>query len=195
MMKLSKGVGMTHHSRIIILPLLFSLLTGCVEWVEDTSDLKEFIAKAQARPAGSIEPLPEFKPYHSFVYKGASMREPFVPLIPLSVSDNVDEEVNAEPDNGIKPDDVRDKDYLESFALDQLNMVGTINQKADNTLWALIRDPNSEIHRVTVGSYMGLNFGEIVSLDERKIELVEIVTNGRGGWMKRSRNLALAEQE
>lgn len=186
---------MTHHSRIIILSLLLSLLTGCVEWVEDDSDLKEFVTAVQAKPAGSIKPLPEFKPYHSFVYKGASMREPFVPLIPFSVSADVDEEVNAQSDNGIKPDEVRAKDYLESFAVDQLDMVGTINQKADNTLWALIRDPNSEIHRVTIGNHMGLNFGEIVSLDERKIELVEIVTNGRGGWMKRSRNLALAEQE
>jgi len=42
---------------------------------------------------------------------------------------------------------------------------------------------------------MGLDFGEIVALDERKIELLEIVTNGRGGWMKRPRSLALDEQE
>ena len=42
---------------------------------------------------------------------------------------------------------------------------------------------------------MGLDFGVIKSLDERRIELVEIVTNGRGGWMKRPRNLALDEQE
>ena len=106
-----------------------------------------------------------------------------------------EEESEDEAANGIKPDEAREKDYLETFALDKLTMVGTITEKVDNQLWALIRDQNSEIHRVTVGDYMGLDFGVIKSLDERKIELIEIVTNGRGGWMKRPRNLALDEQE
>jgi type IV pilus assembly protein PilP len=186
---------MTSTIRIIFMSFCLFVLTGCVDWVEDTSDLKRFVADAQAKPAGRITPLPEFKPYHSFVYKGASMREPFTPLIPIVLSDAVDDQVNNGTDNGIKPDEAREKDYLESFALDQLIMVGTITEKSDNTLWALIRDRNAEIHRVTMGNYMGLDFGEIVSLNERKIELIEIVTNGRGGWMKRPRNLALDEQE
>ena len=42
---------------------------------------------------------------------------------------------------------------------------------------------------------MGLDHGEIVSLDERQINLVEIITNGRGGWMKRTRSLVLNEPE
>lgn len=186
---------MNSNIRIIVMSFCFLLLSGCVDWVEGTDDLKRFVADAQAKPAGRIEPLPEFKPYHSFVYKGASMREPFSPLIPIIATSAIEEKLDETTLNGIQPDDEREKDYLESFALDQLIMVGTITQKADNTLWALIRDQNSEIHRVTIGNFMGLDFGEIVALDERKIELLEIVTNGRGGWMKRPRSLALDEQE
>lgn len=181
--------------RILIVLFLLVQLTGCVDWVGDKSDLKVFVADAQAKPQGIISPLPEFKPYRSFVYEGASMREPFVALLSFVADEQVEDEINDDTGNGIKPDETREKDYLETFALDKLTMVGTITEKVDDRLWALILDQNSEIHRVTIGDYMGLDFGVIKSLDERKIELVEIVTNGRGGWMKRPRNLALDEQE
>jgi len=181
-------------NRFIKLTLLTALmsLTGCVDWVEDTQDLKKFVSKTQAAPPGTIKPLPEFKPYHSFVYEGASMREPFEPLVPVQEVDTSEENANAET---LKPDLERQKEYLETFALDELEMVGTIYKKDEQRLWALIKDGNSEIHRVTEGNHMGLDFGEIVTLDEREIVLLEIIKNGRGGWMKRSRNLALREQE
>lgn len=181
--------------RACVMLFLLVQLTGCVDWVDDKSDLKSFVADTQATPQGTIPPLPEFKPYRSFIYEGASMREPFEALLPLVTEVDFEEESEDDAANGIKPDEAREKDYLETFALDKLTMVGTITEKVDNQLWALIRDQNSEIHRVTVGDYMGLDFGVIKSLDERKIELIEIVTNGRGGWMKRPRNLALDEQE
>ena len=94
----------------------------------------------------------------------------------------------------LRPDDGRAKDYLEEFSIDDLKMVGTIKRFGadDDALWALIQDTNGAIHRVTENNYMGLDFGKIINVDERKMELVEIVSNGRGGWMKRSRTLVLA---
>ncbi|MCP4596493.1 pilus assembly protein PilP [Neptuniibacter sp.] len=183
---------MVNGFKQLILLAVFVGLTGCVDWVEDTQDLKKFVSKTKAAPAGKIKPLPEFKPYHSFVYEGASMREPFEPLVPVQVVDAVDENESAD---ALKPDLERQKEYLETFALDELEMVGTIFKKDEQRLWALIKDSNAEIHRVTEGNYMGLDFGEIVTLDEREIVLLEIIKNGRGGWMKRSRNLALKEKE
>jgi type IV pilus assembly protein PilP len=169
-------------------------LTGCVDWVEDTQDLVSFVNEAKRTPGGRIEPLPEFKPYQSFVYKGASMREPFIALLPeVQLSE---EELSAElAGNGLQPDNEREKSYLESFPIDELRMVGTITGREDSRLWALVRDSNAEIHRVAEGDYMGLDFGEITLLNEHGIQLVEIVKNGRGGWMKRSRSIALDEQE
>lgn len=164
-------------------------LAGCIPWVDDTSDLKKFVAETNKKPAGKIEPLPEFEPYNAFVYEAASLREPFKALVPVLASEDVSGE------ESVQPDENRAKDYLESFPVDALAMVGTINQRDDERLWALISDENSEIHRVTVGDYMGLDHGEIVSLDERQINLIEIVTDGRGGWMKRARSLALNEPE
>lgn len=194
MMMYSEGARMLYKLRLMSLALMISLLSGCVDWVDDTSDLKKFVADAQRTPGGKIAPLPEFKPYHSFVYKGASMRDPFKPLLPI-VADEQNNESLGSSNSDIKPDETRDKEYLESFAIDQLVMVGTITKKEGDELWGLIKDGNSEIHRVHVGNYMGLDYGEIVEMSERQIELVEIVSNGRGGWMKRPRSLALEEQE
>lgn len=177
------------HRTWVALTVAALLTTGCI-WVEDTADLHRFVAETLVRPGGRIEPLPEFKPYESFVYEGSSLRDPFQPLVAESEADEV-----AEPDSGIKPDEERPKDYLESFAVDQLRMVGTITPRGDETLYALVRDNKNEIHRVTVGDHMGLDYGEVVQVDERTIKLVEIISNGRGGWMTRPRNLAMPEQE
>lgn len=178
----------------IMVVILTSFLTGCIDWVDDTSDLKQFVATQNNLPAGQIEPLPEFKPYLSFVYKGASMREPFIPLLPLAVPSESSLEQPKEELTELQPDQEREKEYLETFALDALAMVGTIELKSGG-LWALIKDANSELHRVSVGNFMGLDHGEITSVNSRSIQLSEIISNGRGGWMKRPRSIALVEQE
>jgi len=178
--------------RVLSLILLSTLMSGCVVWVEDSSDLQQFVQRTKARPAGLIEPLPDYKAYESFVYEGASLREPFVALQPMQAVGKIEEQDTS--DNGIYPDESRIKAYLEDFSLDDLSMVGTINMRGSEKLWALVKDTRNAVHRVSVGDHMGLDFGEIVAIDERKIELVEIVANGRGGWMKRPRTLALNER-
>ncbi|WP_415893194.1 pilus assembly protein PilP [Neptuniibacter sp. PT8_73] len=179
--------------KVLTLSFIAFMLGGCVNWVADTADLKKFVAKTNKLKGGSIEALPEVKPYSSFVYEGASMREPFKAVVPVLPAEELNE--SGEQVSELQPDNDREKDYLESFSIEKLSMVGTINQRDDGRLWALIEDSNSEIHRVTVGDFMGLNHGEIVSLDERQINLLEIIKNGRGGWMKRTRSLALNEPE
>ena len=180
---------MIRLNKVFVILIATACLNGCVPWVDNTSDLKRFIVETNKKPAGKIEPLPEFEPYKAFIYEAASLREPFKALVPIIASEDFSGE------ESVQPDENRTKDYLESFPVDALLMVGTINERDDERLWALIADENSEIHRVTVGDYMGLNHGEIVSLDERQIDLIEIVTDGRGGWMKRARSLALNEPE
>ena len=176
-------------NRKILLILLPALLMGGCVWIEDTSDLRNFVAKEKQKKSSRVEPLPEFKPYHSFVYEGASMRSPFRPLVALVVLDESQDD--AANNNGIKPDTDRDKSYLETFSLDNLKMVGTINISADGARWALIKDSNGEVHRVKVGDYMGFDFGEVVAISGDNVELLEIVSNGRGGWMKRPRSVVM----
>ena len=50
------------------------------------------------------------------------------------------------------------------------------------------------VYRVKVGDYLGRNHGRIVSVTESKIDVVEIVPDGEGGWLERPRSLALRER-
>ena len=172
--------------RVAFLIFLFFGMQGCI-WVEDTTDLRAFVAERSSRPVGEISPLPEFKPYEAFIYEGSSLRNPFQPLIAEAVAT---QEVFSE----VYPDPDRLPEYLERYAVDNLHMVGTITSPINTSLFfALVRDPQGEVHKVQLGDYLGLDNGQVVSLDERRIELSEIVTNGRGGWMKRPRSITLPE--
>ena len=176
-------------SQIKVLSLSLVMLVGlqgCV-WVDDPSDLRAFIREKLSAPGGKVDPLPELLIYESYVYKGSSQRDPFVALVPLVVTE---EDVDS-TQSSIQPDFNRIKVYLEEFPVDQLVMVGTISSPIDGQLVALVRDTNAEVHQIRIDSRMGLDHGIVVSLNERGIELEEIVANGRGGWMSRSRTIKL----
>ena len=69
------------------------------------------------------------------------------------------------------------KEILENYSLADLQYVGTLEQ---DSLWALIRAPDSTIHRVQIGNYMGLNHGQIVAISETQLTPKEIVPEGNG---------------
>ncbi|QEW05252.1 pilus assembly protein PilP [Nitrincola iocasae] len=180
------GLRKALSARFWALALLVLLIQGCI-WVEGTADLRAFVADRSSRPVGEIPPLPEFKPYEAFVYEGSSLRNPFRVMMPEVAE--LPEEVSE-----VYPDPDRLSEYLEQYAVDNLSMVGTITSPLEAELmYALVRDPMGEVHRVQMGDYLGLDNGQVIALDERRIELSEIVSNGRGGWMKRPRSIVLPE--
>ena len=92
----------------------------------------------------------------------------------------------------VEPDMGRPKEYLERFALDALEMVGTIT-KPGQALQALVADPSGAVTRVKPGSYMGKNFGLVKQVNEAKVSLIEIVPDGRDGWVERASNVSISE--
>lgn len=167
---------------------LTSLLTACSQG-GGFSDLDQFMAEARSKPRGHVEPLPEFKAYEAFTYSASDRRSPFE--VPIEVQLTM---VDEKPQSDIEPDLDRPKEVLENFQLTELHMVGTL-RRADGggDLFALIKDNTGGIHRVHRGNYMGQNYGRVVGVNETRIELVEIVPNGRGGWVERPRSLSLDE--
>lgn len=159
-------------------------LTGCFGSAGNSSDLKEYMAQVMATPRGRVEPIPEFKPYESFSYSASAVRSPFR----LSVIENELQVTNNGYD--IRPDGDRSKEYLEQFNIEQLGMVGTL-QKPDGQLWALVKDGVGGVVRVKEGEYMGRNHGRVVTVLDGRINLIEIVPDGLGGWLERPRTLAL----
>jgi len=168
--------------------LLVTLLSACTN-NSGYADLDKFMAQARSKPRGHVQPLPEFKSYQSFTYSAAGRRAPFEPPAEVKLADIQQQK------STIKPDFNRPKEVLEHFDLTNLHMVGTIRKDgSDHHLWALVSDGQGGIHRVKVGNHMGKNYGRIMAITDTRIDLVEIVPNGHGGWVKRPRTLKLSEK-
>ena len=164
--------------------LTLLLLAGCAE--QDDTDLKKYIEEIKARPKGPIEQLPQMKVVEPFVFKPEGLRDPFQPQ-----QEPEEEEVQVSKGNGIKPDQSRRKEELESYPLDVLKMVGSVVMNSN--LWGLVKASDGTIHRVQVGNYMGKNYGKIIRITADKIELMEIVPDKPGTWREQQTSLAVSE--
>jgi type IV pilus assembly protein PilP len=92
---------------------------------------------------------------------------------------------------GTRPDPDRSREFLEQFPLDTLRMVGTL--ALGDTSYGLIQTSDGLIHRVLPGNYLGQNDGRIVTVDESEIQLVEIISDGIGGYLEREAAVGLAD--
>ncbi len=151
---------------------------------QDISDLQSFIAQTKSAHVGSVKAIPQFKPYESFSYSAADLRDPFV------ANTNLDDE--GMKTSLLNPDSTRPRQPLEIFPLDTLSMVGLLEQNTQ--LWGLIKDPQNIVHRVQVGHYMGQSEGRITEINESAIYLVEIIPDGIGGYIERDASIAIGGQ-
>ena len=76
------------------------------------------------------------------------------------------------------------------LSLDTLRMVGTLSDRRAN--FGLVQTADGLVHRVTVGNHMGQNFGRVVAVSDSQIQLVEIISDGVGGYLERPAAIALA---
>lgn len=171
--------------RLLALALL--LVVGGCNFDERRQMLEEYIAQVKKRPSGEIEALPQIKPYETFAYSALDKRSPFVPPEPEKTV------ATAVSDNGIRPDSTRPKEPLETFPIDALRMVGTLER--DGKMWALIVDKDGALHRMTTGNHLGLNHGKINSITEEKVSITEIIPSPTGGWQERQSEMALTVEE
>ncbi len=153
----------------------YVLLAGCSS-ADD--DLNNFIQETKHEPGGRVEPLPEIKPYETFVYSDSEMRSPFMPSAPGAGA-------------GPAPDQKRNREFLEQFSLDTLKMVGTL--RLGGSMYGLVQTKDGLVHRVAVGEHMGQAEGKITEISPSKISLIEIVPDSLGGYMERPAGLALNE--
>ncbi|MEH6491556.1 pilus assembly protein PilP [Halopseudomonas sp.] len=173
---------MNKHLSALAVLTVFGLV-GCGG--NEFADLQRFMDETRAKPSGKIEPLPRFEPYEAFTYSAASLRSPFQPPI------RVDLDQRKRGSQDIKPDENRVKQFLEGFNIESFEMVGTLSN--NNGMQALIQGAGS-VHRVRIGDYLGRNYGRITGIQENRVDVVEIVPDGEGGWLERPRTLSLPER-
>jgi cobalamin synthase len=61
------------------------------------------------------------------------------------------------------------------------------------TNYGLVQTSDGLIHRVVPGNYLGQNDGRIVVVEESEIQLVEIISDGIGGYLEREAAVGLAD--
>ncbi|HTU64455.1 MAG TPA: pilus assembly protein PilP [Steroidobacteraceae bacterium] len=150
-------------------------LAGCSS---KDDELEQYISDTKKEPGGRVEPLPELKPYETYAYESVNMRSPFMPGGSGGGSAS-----------GLRPDNRRNREFLEQFSLDTLRMVGTL-KLADRT-YGLVKTKDGLVHRVLPGNYLGQADGRVTDITPSKISVVEIVADGLGGYMERPASLAL----
>jgi type IV pilus assembly protein PilP len=179
-MNLSPGL---RTLRSLLLCSYVLVIVGC-SYGDVNVENKAFMAEVQAKPKGKIAPLPEFESYQAFTYGAANLRSPFEPPV-VAQPKSAEQRKNV----GVKPPKNHVREYLERFALSSLSMVGTLQQS--NETWALVQDDSGGVHRVQVGDFMGSQWGQIESIDDARIDITEIVSDGAGGWLRRPRSIEL----
>jgi type IV pilus assembly protein PilP len=173
-----------HAARLLACLLAAALLAGCARGVTstpgDAPNLQRWVAEVKKRPAPALEPLPVMQQFETFEYAAQSLRDPFSNAF-------TDDSGGAGP----RPDPNRRKQPLENFPLDSLDMVGTIGK--GDSLVALVLAPDKVTYRVRPGMYLGQSDGRVTSVTDDRIELVELVPDGAGGWLERPAAISLDE--
>lgn len=154
---------------------------------EQFGDLKKELAEMTKDLRGRVDPLPQVRPYEPVAYQAESEVDPFRPSrIEIAVAGPGG--TSAGSTRG--PDMDRPKEPLEAFALESIQMVGSLTQ-ARETFGLVKAGPN--LYRVRKGNYMGQNFGVITGIDETQISLKELIQEGSGEWTERASSLQLQE--
>ncbi|MGY3265673.1 type IV pilus assembly protein PilP [Lysobacter sp. HA35] len=176
----------TMRSTIVRGFVLAAALAGCARGITsrpgDAPNLEKWVADVKARPAPPLDPLPVMQQFETFEYSAQSLRDPFSRAF-----------TDDGGGNGPRPDSARRKQPLEAFPLDSLDMVGTLGKGAGVT--ALVMAPDKVTYRVRAGDYMGQSDGRVTAVFEDRIELVELVPDGAGGWLERPATLALDDNK
>lgn len=173
---MSKAVKL---QRIGAIAFLATTLVACSP---GKADLEAYVAEVKARPGPPLEPLPVMQQFETFQYSADTERDPFTSP----------KQAEQSSGSGLRPDPDRRKEYLETFPLDGLSMVGSLGIGGD--MVALVVDPENVVHRVVPGNYMGQNEGRVTAISESKISLIELVPDGAGAWLERQADLALDDQ-
>lgn len=159
--------------RIAALCWAMVLVSACS--TVEHEDIKNWMREQAKDMRGKVTPLPQIQPFPAVAYESEALLTPFSNA----------KIVNAEPAaDKSAPDRDRPRQPLENFALEDLRVTGAIVDAKFPI--ALIQPPlpNKPKH-VTVGEFMGQNFGRITKITKDGITVIETVKDSNGAWTDR----------
>jgi type IV pilus assembly protein PilP len=170
---------------LLILPALLAL-AGCGD--SDVQEVRQWMKQVDGAAKVAVTPISAPKTFIPFVYASNEEVDPFSANKLLAELARLD----RKPGGGLKPDTARRKEFLESFPLDTVKMVGTM-EKA-RVIYALLQ-VDKAVYQVRPGQHVGQNFGLITSVTEEAVSVKEIVQDATGDWVERISKLELQESK
>lgn len=162
--------------------LLCLMLSAC--GAEEYSDIKQWMAEESKNIKGGVKDPPPLVSPPIVSYSAKQLLSPFSPEKAKTKEGGVNDP--AGPSAGRTPE------YLEGFPLESMKLIGVIGYKGQ--MFALIQTPEKPKH-VTIGNFMGPNFGKITEITKTQMRVVETVKDSNDLWVKREKVLYLQQDE
>ena len=159
--------------------LAIVVLAGCSN--SDDGELRTWMNEQGASSRGKIQAIPPIRPYQPFAYNAFALPDPFKPR-------KIEKAGGA-----LAPNMERRKEALESFPLETLKMVGTLQR--GKSIVGLVKGTDSRVIQVRQGNYMGQNFGVVTSISDSEMVVKELFQDGAGDWAERQSKIMLQERE
>ena len=175
------------YIRVCIVLCSMMALTGCLQ--SKKADLQAFVDEVKAQEKAPIDPIPEIKIHKNFTYAAEDERDPFKSAV-VETQGFVEEEEEI-ADNGIRPNQHRLKEALETYDLADLRLVGILEKGRKS---AMVRAPDGVVHLVNVGNYIGKNNGKIRGITDSGLTIKEIVPGEKFAFVERDNTLLLGAQ-
>lgn len=156
----------------------------------DQEELGAWMQRERNTIKPDVKPIPEPTKFEPYSYGGERHVEPFSNEKLASILKS-GQSLPAEKSALIEPELNRRKQPLESFPLDVMKMVGSLNKGGQ--LVGLVK-VDSLLYQVASGNYLGQNYGRILKIEENQIVLREIVQDAAGEWIERPAALQLQEE-
>jgi type IV pilus assembly protein PilP len=163
--------------------LVALLLSACGPSRQDT--LRDWIDEQRKASVPNVKKIPAPQPFQHLSYEQGERKDPFAKQV-LVAQVNAEAE-KASPDLSLQHKS-RARQTLESIPLESMNFVGIL-EKQGRAL-GLVR-ADGVLHQVMPGQYIGKNYGKVLRVDEKGIQLREIAQDANGKWSERDAYLRI----
>lgn len=174
-------------SKTVLMAVAVLPLAGCLSSGGD--DLRQWMSEQRRQTVPRVTPISEPKPYVPLDYTESTALDPFG-IQRLTQALRRDSASVTSSAALVAPELSRRKEPLESYPLDAMAMVGSLERAGQRV--ALVRVDNL-LYQVRLGNYLGQNFGRVMNIAEGEVTLREIVQDAAGEWIERSAALQLQE--
>lgn len=153
----------------------------------DHDELRGWMEQQRREARPNVPPLQAPKKFDPQPYTAAQAVDPYsTQKLTVALKQEA-----RQPNSLLSAEMNRRKEPLESYPLDSMNMVGSVDKQGQP--FALLRVDNL-LYQVKVGDYLGQNYGRIMRIGETEITLREIVQDAAGEWIERPAALQLQER-